>query len=85
MAITRAKSSLYLSYPILAQHTMVLGGPSMFLEDLDRSLVEEFHFSESLGNVYTADDDIVYEVIDEPFPSTPRPRRGSLLKGIDEL
>ena len=57
----------------------------MFLEDLNRSLVEEFHFSESLGNVYTADDDIVYEVIDEPFPSTPRPRRGSLLKGIDEL
>ncbi len=86
VAITRAKSSLFLSYPLLAQHTMVLSGPSMFLEDLDRSLVEEFHFHETLGNVYSGgDDDIVYEAIDEPFPSTPRPRRSGFLKDISEL
>ncbi|MBT4153087.1 MAG: ATP-dependent helicase [Candidatus Magasanikbacteria bacterium] len=39
VAITRARKLLYMSYPLATMRSTMLGGPSMFLEDMDRSLV----------------------------------------------
>ncbi len=41
VAITRARTLLYMSYPLATSRSTMLGGPSMFLEDLDRSLVHQ--------------------------------------------
>ncbi|MBH41292.1 MAG: hypothetical protein CL685_01095 [Candidatus Magasanikbacteria bacterium] len=47
VAITRAKKQLFFSYPITSQRHMVMNGPSMFLEEIDKRLIEEFHFGGS--------------------------------------
>lgn len=86
VAITRAKQYLHISYPLLSGMSFgVLGGPSMFLEEIDKDLVEGSSLS---GNsVFTdlndEDEGITYVSEDEPFESKPRPK--SFLKSIDEL
>lgn len=89
VAITRAKTFLHISYPLIANMNFgALGGPSMFLEEIDKDLVES---SSLAGNTYFSDlndDDegITYVADeDEPFPSKPVQPRTSFLKSIDEL
>ncbi|OGH65896.1 MAG: hypothetical protein A3B90_00040 [Candidatus Magasanikbacteria bacterium RIFCSPHIGHO2_02_FULL_41_13] len=89
VAITRAKTYLHISYPLVSHMNFgALGGPSMFLEEIDKDLVESSALS---GNSYFSDLDDEDEGItyiadeDEPFPSKPRPKITSFLKNIDEL
>ncbi len=97
VAITRAKQYLYLSYPLLSFSASMLGGPSMFLEEIDRDLIEEHgpsrrSFGTSSLTSFTDPsdgvDDIQY-VADEdsahPFPSKRKKMPMSFLKSIDEL
>lgn len=87
VAITRAKKYLHLTYPLTGGYTMTLGGPSMFLEELDRSLISESGMFSGLGGGSSTVfddpsddvDDIVYEAIDDDKPVR------SFLKGLDEL
>jgi len=86
VAITRAKTYLHMSYPLLSGVSFgVLGGPSMFLEEIDKGLVEGSSLS---GSSFFTDlndeaEGITYISEDEPFQSKPRPK--SFLKSIDEL
>lgn len=91
VAITRAKTYLCISYPLLSNMNFgSLGGPSMFLEEIDKDLVESSALS---GNSYFSDLDDEDEGVtyiadeDEPFPSkpNPKPKMTSFLKSIDEL
>ena len=81
VAITRAKKYLYLTYPLLGSMSSYLQGPSMFLDEIDRSLVDEQAVSAStvFDDLNADTDDIVYEPIDETKPGR------SFLKSIDEL
>ncbi|OGH70054.1 MAG: hypothetical protein A3C90_02655 [Candidatus Magasanikbacteria bacterium RIFCSPHIGHO2_02_FULL_51_14] len=81
VAITRAKKYLYLTYPMLGSMSSYLQGPSMFLDEIDRSLVDEQAVSAStvFDDLNADTDDIVYEPIDETKPGR------SFLKSIDEL
>ncbi len=98
VAITRAKKYLYLSYPLLSISAHTLGGPSMFLEEIDKDLVEEHgagggFFGSNFGSTSFTDpsdevDGISYvadEYSEEPFPSKKKPKPMSFLKSIDEL
>ena len=81
VAITRAKKYLYLTYPLLGSMSSYLQGPSMFLDEIDRSLVSENVLSG--GTVWSdlddPQEDVTYEAVDDA-----RPKR-SFLKSIDEL
>ncbi len=98
VAITRAKKYLYLSYPLLSISMSTLGGPSMFLEEMDKDLIEEHgvsggSFFASSGTSFTDpsddEDDVTYvadEYSDAPFASKPKKKPPmSFLKSIDEL
>jgi len=87
VAVTRAKRQLYLSYPLTGGFSLSLAGPSMFLEELDRSLVDMHGgFSNGGGTVFSDPsddvDDIVYEAVDD---SGWAGKRTSFLKDIEEL
>lgn len=95
VAITRAKNYLHISYPLLSNMNFgMLGAPSMFLEEIDRDLVEgnigsgKTYFNDlndiSEGITYVADDSSDPDY-DEPFPSKKKTRPLSFLKSIDEL
>lgn len=85
VALTRAKRFLHLTYPLTTGFQSVLLGPSMFLEELSRDLLDEQHIDS--GNVFTDPSDnvdgIVYVPEDEPFASSRK--RGRFLKSFDEL
>ena len=86
VAITRAKKHLYLTYPLTGGVMTYLSGPSIFLSELNRELVDEHHFGS--GNVFSdpgdALDDVTYvSEDDEPFPSKKKKRE--FLKSIDDL
>ncbi len=87
VAITRAKTHLHISYPLITGMSYgTLGGPSMFLEEINKSLVESSHLQGSTVFTDLNDDSegITYIMDeDQPFPSKPRPT--SFLKSIDEL
>lgn len=73
VAITRARRELYVSYPLLTRSASILGGPSMFLEELDRELIDE-HNLEGMSpydarNLNDADAGIIYVSEEEPFDS----------------
>jgi DNA helicase-2/ATP-dependent DNA helicase PcrA len=89
VAITRAKTHLHMSYPLVSNMNFgALGGSSMFLEEIDKNLVE---MSGAAGNSYfqdlnDEDEGITYVADeDEPFSSKTRPKMTSFLKSIDEL
>jgi DNA helicase-2/ATP-dependent DNA helicase PcrA len=95
VAITRAKNYLHISYPLLTNMSFgSMGGASMFLEEVDQSLLEvsglggRTFFSqlddESEDIHYVADDSIDSEY-DEPFSSKKKTMPTSFLKSIDEL
>lgn len=93
VAVTRAKKQLYLSYSLTSMRSLMMSGPSMFLEELDKRLIDEHHFGggsvfsfshdERSSTVFTDPsddvDDVSYISEDEPFPSQKKPRPGSFL------
>lgn len=88
VAVTRAKKHLHLSYPLTGNMHSYLQGPSQFLNEVDRDLLEftdtgpasDLVFSDPSdggdGITYVPDEDV-------PFPTKKRPL--SFLKNIDEL
>lgn len=86
VAVTRAKTYLYLTYPLVGGFDTMLQGPSIFVEEVNRDLLDEHHLGGS--TVFTdpsdGEDDIQYVSEDEPFPSKPRPR-GGFLSDISDL
>lgn len=85
VAITRAKKQLYFTYPLLGSFDSLLQGPSSFLEEIDRQLLDHHTLEDTtvFSTSAKADTDIVYVSEDEPFPSKPRPK--SFLKSVDDL
>ncbi len=86
VAVTRAKKQLYLTYPLTGGYSMMLGGPSMFIEELDRSLIDmRGGFGGGGGMVFSDPsddvDDIVYEAVEDEWEG----KKTSFLKSIDEL
>jgi len=81
VAITRAKRHLHVTYPIAGGFGNVLGGPSMFLDEIDPDAVHRHRLSG--GTVWTDPsddiDDVTYEAEDEE-----RPRR-NFFTPIEEL
>jgi DNA helicase-2/ATP-dependent DNA helicase PcrA len=86
VAVTRAKTHLYLTYPLMAGFDTMMQGPSLFLEEVDRNLFDEHRLTGS--TVFTdpsdSEDDIRYVAEDEPFASKPR-KTGGFLSSVDEL
>ena len=94
VAITRAKKQLFFTYPVTTHRHMALGKQSVFLEELDRDLVETYGFSGSScfvddlsygkSTTFFTDpsdsvDDIEYIPEDEPFGNNvPKGRRNLL-------
>ena len=91
VAVTRAKKQLYLTYPLMSGFSAVLGGPSMFLEEINKDLFDEHTMASGIfgtvSSVFSDPsdpvDDIQYVPEDEPFVSR-NPKR-TFLKSIDEL
>jgi DNA helicase II / ATP-dependent DNA helicase PcrA len=88
VAVTRAKKYLHLTYPLVAGFNNMFGGPSMFLDEIDKHLIEEYG---SLGEVNSWEftdpsddvDDIQYIPEGEEYEHAKRKR--SFLKDIDDL
>jgi len=81
VAITRAKKYLYLTYPLFANLHSLLQGPSQFIDEIDRDLID---YNASSGDTTffdpsDDDDDISYEPLDDDKPVR------SFLKSLDEL
>lgn len=74
VAITRAKKYLYLSYPLMGNISSYLQGPSMFVEEIDRDLIDE----QTLGGGTVFDSDEI-EYVDEELPFDTKPRKGFLI------
>lgn len=89
VAITRAKKYLYVSYPLTGNLHSYLQGPSQFLSEIDRDLLEYTEIGPAMGMSTSFSDpsddvdDVTYVSEDEPFASRPRPK--SFLKDISEL
>ncbi len=85
VAVTRAKKHLYLTYPLVGSFNSTLSGPSMFIDEIDRDLVdaETLMGSSVFSDSGFSDGEVQYVPIDEPFPNKQRPV--SFLKSIDEL
>lgn len=89
VAVTRAKKYLHLSYPLTGNMHSYLQGPSQFLGEVSRDLLEfvdSGHNSMVFSDPSTAGDDITY-VPDEDvnFAYKPKKRPLSFLKDISEL
>jgi DNA helicase-2/ATP-dependent DNA helicase PcrA len=92
VAVTRARQHLYMTYPLAGGFNSLLGGPSKFLEELNRDLIEESGYSGGGGSIFTdftdpSDglDGIVYVSEDEPFKTLPPKKRGGFLSDIGDL
>lgn len=81
VAVTRAKKYLHLTYPLAGGFASYLQGPSMFLEEIDRSLLDEQAIGGGIAFNDPSDevDDITYEAVDDFTGGR------SFLRGIDEL
>ena len=97
VAVTRAKKQLFFTYPVTTHRHMALGKQSVFLEELDRALVETYGFSGSscFLDSYDSDDsslcftdpsdevdDIEYIPEGEPFGNTSNKGRRNLLSNF---
>ena len=80
VAVTRAKKYLHLTYPILGGFGSVMQGPSMFIEEIDRDLIDlnTIGGETSFYDPSDSDDDISYEAWDDDKPT-------SFLKGLGDL
>ncbi len=89
VAVTRAKKYLHLSYPLTGNMHSYLQGPSQFLGEVSRDLLEFVdagHNSLVFSDPSTIGDGITYVPEDDvPFPSKPKKRPLSFLKDISEL
>lgn len=86
VAITRAKKYLHMTFPLVSGFRSVLGGPSMFLDEINRDLIDESGaFGETTVFFDPSDDvdDVQYVPEDELFDYERRKR--SFLKDINEL
>lgn len=83
VAVTRAKKNLFLSYPIVAGYKMLMGGPSMFLQEIDQDLFEEQRGNNDMdySHLSDADDGVVYESLDNGW-SSPKKRPTSFLMDV---
>ncbi len=80
VAITRAKKQLYLSYSLTGSFDSALQGPSIFIEEIDKDLLDH-HFIQG-GTVFTDPSDSVDDVVYEPFEDdhfSKKKRPGSFL------
>src|SRR3989339_696159 len=81
VAITRAKKYLYLTYPLVSNSHSLLQGPSPFIDEINRDLID-YNTNEDDTTFFdpsSDDDDVTYESLDVDTP------RRSFLKGLDEL
>jgi len=84
VAVTRAKKYLHLTYPLTSGYKQVLLGPSMFIDEISRDLLDEHYIDEvNVFNDPSDDIDGIVYVADEDSGFRPRPSR--FLKSIDEL
>ena len=87
VAVTRAKKQLYMSYPLTSLRSTMLGGPSVFLEEISRNLVDQYQlrgetvfFDEELysGPSFTDPsdevDDVVYVSEEDQWEDKKRPK-----------
>jgi len=81
VAVTRAKKYLYLSYPMEQKNWGGTAGPSIFLDEIDRDLIEDHSLLSSSNYTVLNDDGVTYEAEDQPIRIKP----GSLLRDIDDL
>lgn len=86
VAVTRAKTYLHLTYPLMGGFDTMLQGPSIFVEEVSRDLLDQHHLGGSTVFTDPSDDedDIQYISEDEPFPSKPR-KVGGFLSNIADL
>lgn len=82
VAITRAKRHLHLSYAIAGGFN-VLGGPSMFLDDIDQDLVDLHHIDTDLS-IWSDPSDVEDDVVYVPEDGWEKNKK-SFLKDIGEL
>ncbi|MBI2437089.1 MAG: ATP-dependent helicase [Candidatus Magasanikbacteria bacterium] len=87
VAITRAQKYLYVTYPLVSNKYSMLQGPSMFIEEIDRDLLD-MHGSFDSGTSSFFDpsddvDDIKYVSEDEEDPWAKKKR--SFLKDLGDL
>lgn len=86
VAVTRAKKQLYLSYPLLSGRGMVIGGPSLFLSEIDRDLIDLHELGGSTVFTDPSDglDEITY-VAEDGWGDTSDTPVTSFLKSLDDL
>ncbi len=86
VAITRAQKYLYFTYSLAGGFGSYMQGPSMFLEEIGRALLDEHNLQG--GTVFdksvNRNSDILYISEDEEFPTKPS-KITNFLKDIDEL
>ncbi|MFA7314738.1 MAG: ATP-dependent helicase [Candidatus Magasanikbacteria bacterium] len=84
VAITRARKYLYITYPLVSSAYSLLQGPSIFLEEIDRDLLDMNLVDNNSGSAFfdpsDDEDDVTYEALDEDKPAV-----RSFLKSLDEL
>ncbi len=96
VAVTRAKKQLYMTYPLMGGFESFLQGPSMFLDEIDRNLLDTHSLSGGTSFTDPSDDvdDISYVSEDgegtsgQPFGSgefRAKQRPKSFLKEIEDL
>ncbi|PIT87976.1 MAG: ATP-dependent DNA helicase [Candidatus Magasanikbacteria bacterium CG10_big_fil_rev_8_21_14_0_10_40_10] len=82
VAITRAKRNLYLTYPYEG-HGYNSGGPSLFLEEISSSLLDDKSFLNSSRSLVLDDETKNVHYISEEDAWKPKP--GSFLRDVDDL
>ncbi len=81
VAVTRAKKHLFLTYPMEQKGWGGLGGPSLFLDEIDRDLIDDHSLLGGSNYTVLNDDDVTYEPEDRPLRIKP----GSFLRDVDDL
>lgn len=87
VAVTRAERLLYMSYPLVGGFNSALGGPSIFLNEIDADLVDYQDFRPVRSTIFTDPsddiDNITYEAEDDGWgsgqPPSPPKRRSFLM------
>ncbi|MFH0857195.1 MAG: UvrD-helicase domain-containing protein [Candidatus Magasanikbacteria bacterium] len=89
VAVTRAKKFLHLTYPLVSGFNSMFGGPSMFIEEIDKDLIDEYGVMGESTNSWKfsdpSDDGDGVEYIPEGEEFSQERRKKSFLKSIDEL
>lgn len=83
VAITRAKKYLYLNYPMenFGRHSFSSGGPSLFLEEIDRQLLDDRSLLSAKISLDDDEEGVRYVSEDNPISL----KSGCLLRDIDDL